>query len=71
MSNTSSVDVEWVEDDEEPTVADDEEQQEGHANIIQRSAMWKEFKKAQYVEGILEPGDGLYIPVSSTCSVRA
>jgi len=33
--------------------------------------MWQEFKKAEYVEGILEPGDGLFIPVGWWHYVRS
>ena len=36
-----------------------------------RDIMWEEFKKGKYREGILEPGDGLYIPLGWWHYVRS
>ncbi|RPB20579.1 Clavaminate synthase-like protein [Terfezia boudieri ATCC MYA-4762] len=41
---------------------------EGREN---KQKIWEEFKKAEYVEGILEPGDGLFIPVGWWHYVRS
>ena len=38
---------------------------------INRFHMWEEFKKGKYVEGILEPGDGLFIPLGWWHYVRS
>ena len=85
MSNTSGVEVGWVEGDEFTYDGDEEEKDdmeggggsfgvEGDGTSEERGnkrKMWEEFKKAEYVEGILEPGDGLFIPVGWWHYVRS
>jgi len=76
MSNTSGVEVGWVEGDEFTCDEEDgtEEQDGGDGKDERREKkrkMWEEFKKAEYVEGILEPGDGLFIPVGWWHYVRS
>lgn len=83
MSNTSGVEVGWVEGDEFTSHDGEEDgieeggvgfggdgdgQREGREN---KQKIWEEFKKAEYVEGILEPGDGLFIPVGWWHYVRS
>lgn len=36
-----------------------------------RRRMWEEFKKGKYIEGVLEPGDGLFIPLGWWHYVRS
>ncbi|KAI5803284.1 hypothetical protein DFH27DRAFT_555202 [Peziza echinospora] len=66
MSNTAGVEVDWVEQDkppqQQPTQEPDDDHDE-HVNFTTRRKMYEKFKEAGYLEGILEPGDGLYIPV--------
>ncbi|KAF8421482.1 hypothetical protein EV426DRAFT_633778 [Tirmania nivea] len=83
MSNTSGVEVGWVEGDEftyddgaEDGVEEGgggfEGERDGKSEEREgKKRMWEEFKKAEYVEGILEPGDGLFIPVGWWHYVRS
>lgn len=79
MSNTSGVEVGWVESDEFGFADDGDENGGGGSHgedhelglRNEKRRMWKEFKQAIYVEGILEPGDGLFIPVGWWHYVRS
>ncbi|KAF8456638.1 hypothetical protein BGX38DRAFT_1087227 [Terfezia claveryi] len=70
MSNTSGVEVGWVEGDE-LTYDDDGEDgiEEGRGGFEGEGE--GEGDGAEYVEGILEPGDGLFIPVGWWHYVRS
>ena len=86
MSNTAGVEVEWVESGEfiegggdramQPSLEgvsspdDPSGEHDAVRKKSERRKMWEEFKRAQFVEGILEPGDGLFIPVSILSSLN-
>ena len=82
MSNTSGVEVGWVEGDEFTYDGEEGGTEEGGVSFEEEGGgesdrrenkrkMWEEFKKAEYIEGILGPGDGLFIPVGWWHYVRS